>query len=1213
MSINSNNQQINVFNKGMNTDTSDAYLSNEQYRYAENLRFITNTGENSGELRTIEGYEKIEGLIEDGEQIIAVTSIRNLIIFLSNINNVANVHVWNSTLNVHTYPFISENNYQWDNTIKYSLVTRWESDNNIKLYIADGVHEQMSLNITMPTGYYTSIEMLHGTTADSLRPIECSKAVDFGNIRSPKVQYCYYLYTEGSGRSDLSPLSNIMTVDGVYEESSSNWAAFLRIYVNTNKFKKICIFRIEYVQNGSVPNVYIAFDGFLSGNTQLIRDNTNAITYVDKGDRTYSVSFAEFKSLEKFHIKPRIIESKENYLFAANVEDVRHTQDDKFSDVTVTYQIIDEPDSNHKYELNYYGDFASIQGGTNDKSHYGTSLMVGETYRYGFVYYTSDGQKTSVLNITDVPVPEDTQYVDSISGNGVTFKRIGVSFTLSNLPDDCIGYDVVRCERTIDDSNTITQGILGCTFGNSTRHLRYASSFMSLSALQATNTFSNELSSSGIETKSDLTMFASPESSYQMDDVVQALKTYKASLSLNEVQRYYMENAGYGLTDSHSVKSAIPITTGDSFSGEEDVWYYTHTKTNASPANYIYHNNERSVLFYYMIPKGISSDDQYLQSTVQDFNSVYSPTIFDDGQNIQIGNDVAVVNDFEFFNWDAWYFFKSGTLDVGTWPYNHDIDKDNEAYAISSGKQCILLKSGIQKITDTTEISNFPVSVVNITRTNVNPYGGNSDEAKKANAFYSFGNYFQRQSGSTNNISVYDGDVYNCMFVYNSSHTWDSAKYSSVSNTVVYSVPLQTRIDLTRRHGDLYPDLENQSCYYFLQDLAGNHGGLIQDKNAYLYNTAYSLNYTSNSFFAPDVKSIDSSKYDTRVFYSDPKTNGELIDNWTNFKVANFLDVDSRYGEITNLRLFKNNLMFWQKGAVGVLSVNERTMLQDVNDTNIILGNGDVLQRYDYLSTKYGMAPNQMCDAQSDTSLYWWDEYNRDLVQYRTLISRRGDSQVSPLKIEKTVSNLINSQYITERALLYDNKYKEILFSSLAQTYIDKHKTLVYNEIVQQFTSMYDFEFKYSADIEGNLYFFNDQNDAYIWNIKGHELKPLLKYLVNDKNMFVKVYDNVQIGMGEQFTTQHFYSDTEYAEKIDQPLTFKFHTFEQNSQINKNVTNREYDLRFSIPRNAKTTAKYSDNWGERMRGRTMQCELSSESSTDFSIQYIITKYRISWS
>lgn len=94
MSVNQN-QQINVFNKGMNTDTSDAYLSNEQYRYAENLRFITNTGENSGELRLIEGYKEVSGVLEKKEIVVAVTSARNLLIMLTNKDGKARIHVWN--------------------------------------------------------------------------------------------------------------------------------------------------------------------------------------------------------------------------------------------------------------------------------------------------------------------------------------------------------------------------------------------------------------------------------------------------------------------------------------------------------------------------------------------------------------------------------------------------------------------------------------------------------------------------------------------------------------------------------------------------------------------------------------------------------------------------------------------------------------------------------------------------------------------------------------------------------------------------------------------------------------------------------------------------------------------------------------------------------------------------------------------------------------
>jgi len=39
----------------MNTDTSDALLKNDQYRYAENLRLHTSINSNTGELHLVEG------------------------------------------------------------------------------------------------------------------------------------------------------------------------------------------------------------------------------------------------------------------------------------------------------------------------------------------------------------------------------------------------------------------------------------------------------------------------------------------------------------------------------------------------------------------------------------------------------------------------------------------------------------------------------------------------------------------------------------------------------------------------------------------------------------------------------------------------------------------------------------------------------------------------------------------------------------------------------------------------------------------------------------------------------------------------------------------------------------------------------------------------------------------------------------------------------
>ena len=75
-------------------------------------------------------------------------------------------------------------------------------------------------------------------------------------------------------------------------------------------------------------------------------------------------------------------------------------------------------------------------------------------------------------------------------------------------------------------------------------------------------------------------------------------------------------------------------------------------------------------------------------------------------------------------------------------------------------------------------------------------------------------------------------------------------------------------------------------------------------------------------------------------------------------------------------------------------------------------------------------------------------------------------------------------------------------------------------------------------------------------------------------------------------------------------LQFKYNTplKQESSCTGSVVTNREYDFRLDIPRNN------NDAYGGRMRGKTMQCELKSTSnSSDFSLQYIITKYRMSWS
>jgi len=64
-----------------------------------------------------------------------------------------------------------------------------------------------------------------------------------------------------------------------------------------------------------------------------------------------------------------------------------------------------------------------------------------------------------------------------------------------------------------------------------------------------------------------------------------------------------------------------------------------------------------------------------------------------------------------------------------------------------------------------------------------------------------------------------------------------------------------------------------------------------------------------------------------------------------------------------------------------LLTVNEKTIINDVENGDIILANTPgVVNRYDYISTKYGMKKGQHTDVQSDNALYWWDSDNKELL-----------------------------------------------------------------------------------------------------------------------------------------------------------------------------------------------------------------------------------------
>ena len=1378
MDINNDLQQINTFVKGMNTDVSDALMDSSQYRYAENVRLTTNTDENTGEIRLIEGNSVYENISNYGK-IIAMTSIRDLLIIVTklssdngtikkgnyilvdNTKNKSSNTTTNKSFNVTVVYWSGENGKLFSEPIK--LVTRWESDNNVKLYIADG-GPLMVVNVK--SKYLTvGKEKITSVISQPLKAITASIYSNSGHLTGVRFQYCYRLYNMGMSASTISPLSTAITIytsNGGIDTTKTNVDKSIKLVIPSlsSNYKYIQIFRIAYVNLNSDPVVDVIYDG------KIINQ------FIDSGSSVDQIAYEEFKNYVTFVIYPKIIESKGDYLFAANITDGKQNVDSIFEKIDMRaistgdklsssdYNIQFNPENILTYNEQYWhktqeylsqhsgveekggaNDFISwepikkyiyidennrkfksqqdARDGINAVEEQMPSLRPGEIYRYGAVLFDSDNQRSSVKWIADIMVPYDSDVIPKnagISTNNLQiykFALYGIKFNInwsklsSACENKCSSIEIVRCERAHDDRITITQGVAGYTlqlYENDLGSIKKDTRICSPGILSANKIVvgsvtyiddalvtpdANERDLLSISNTEYIT-FSSPEYVYSKQDTQDILNKDISNITIQNnytiacpMEEQYIGREDYDRAAYYRLQTiddrfnySSPYIKGISDSTMNSVRaQLSHTMYNnptaGSPTDTLFWNDPPSWNGARRIDQKIFANN-YTDSDVKVFMS--HPKIYVSSENVY-GNPAKIKNIgwSEVPKYDQLFdetVFKAASAisdaGGGIWYLNWSIplinkynnisseafnkkDVDDKQlysgiYPIGSSGECMIINqnkigqfcsmSKYSDITNNAESNwdNYTSSVfvkfpvLSLRSSNRTPYGGR--QSVDYSIYQSFGNSIQKND--TTAKELYDGDCYPGIFIYNASHAWNEANCpGGIAQCNVYSVPLYSDIDLYATFGDLFPRI-NSNYKYFLQDTAGSiTSNYTQSKDAYMYNSAYSGQSSAITYSAIAYTELDNSLYDTRVFHSNVKNNNEHIDNWLSFQELDFIDVDSRFGQITNMRLFKDKLMFWQEHAAGILSVNERTVLNDIDNNNIIVGTGDTLQRFDYISTIYGMKKNQYdAEIQSNYTQYWWDGYNKEILAYT------GGMELIPLTKVKNLTNYVNKRQESNHPMLaYDAKYDEVF----AQVVTDNvaNNTIVYNEQIQAFSSIYTFAPLYKAIIGNDLYI-ADYDHIYIQNKQDLEsyaklfnkpIFPKIRIVVNKNNIYTKTFDNIVFGgrmyqgsvktianwqmekvPGEYITKEHLNSPMHH-------LTFTFETpLKQKSQTrgDKAISVNEYDYRLAVPRNGQSDSYIE--YGNRMRGKTMQCEISSDyNSTDFSLQYIITKFRMSWS
>lgn len=347
------NEQTNTFSGGMNTDAADHVLGNDQYRDALNLRYVNNKESATGSLKVIDGFKSIYKT-ELGEDIIETAQVGQYGIFFTEDQMEDVEEGKNRKIRVYRFPIeketISRNDIKmifgpcsdWniyedkDKKVRnrLSIVGRKEGEDNIKLYIADGIHQILIMDVLNDDAIPTSINNISTNSYESLLPTKISD-ITYGSLKAGKNQYAFQLYSRYKQQTSMSPLSRLINVvnivdnfsefNGAKEGDYTNMGIKLKIQIpKDSNYDLIKIYRVYYQQNSETPDIDLIFDGNFKSVTE--KDEKKYFYYLDSASNSINkISINDFNSKFGLYMIPRIIESKDDYLFAAQIKEYRDT------------------------------------------------------------------------------------------------------------------------------------------------------------------------------------------------------------------------------------------------------------------------------------------------------------------------------------------------------------------------------------------------------------------------------------------------------------------------------------------------------------------------------------------------------------------------------------------------------------------------------------------------------------------------------------------------------------------------------------------------------------------------------------------------------------------------------------------------------------------------------------------------------------------------
>lgn len=1136
-------------------------------------------------------------------------------------------------------------------------VAVYESASIQKIYWCDGYNNVRYANTA---AYLTTDETVYTGTNYYFEPdlfeflpevtYSARPTLDYlmpGSITAGMVQYSFQYYNNHGAETALSPLSNIIhiTTDNDYTANSFDYAGegdlnkttgksvrMLFTLANASKFSHIRIFRLHYTTVNSLPTI-------TNIGEIAISDSLTNVTFTDNGGvglGTLTIDQFNLGETELFSAKDIAIKS--NRLFAANIVkedftitgwdaravrfDVAPTPQAKVTDSTLGDVTIDAPSSDTpaEWDTANWDDYVATHDGINPFNDPANDAVTANHYKYQKNGTTLGAEGP---NLT-IGFALDTMVIDNASSAN-TFS-CGLESTTDNKSFTSFASPYLSGRRSWQRDEVYR---LFLVFFNAHG---VASNPQWVCDLRMPS-----LHDSGYHVLGSLSGSVTSTTALYPTITLKSLPTGAVSAQLLRVERGGEDRSiltqAYAIPVKSVSAAARPVIMSDTMSNTGGMVKLVSPEIN--------------------ITKSISKGSSDYMEYVSNYASYYTTT-----EGTWHRYTRFAVNNLQAFSANC-----KSTIDNTLYV----VPRSNTDTFTFNGVTCANYNSATSAYGSSglfvhhTNGSWVPGSsatsynIVNYKRdVHQSQYGGQTFESRESNVAIAASDIM---TATATSYTAWNGDTFIDFFEVN-NELFDLTKAQAGSYSETIYVPLESSINCALRHDKSASREVSIANSYLMQEVAGkwtSADGLTysQETSLYQYNTVYSQESNANFYVSvPSTVSTDV-EFDCMVRSSKTKIAGESQDSWTLFPVNDFIEVDTAYGPVEAIDNINDKMLFWQDNAFGVLSINERSLVQDQGGSQIVLGTGGILDRYDYISNSIGMT-NKLHKVVSQTGVYWLSTKDRSIYKFAQSLDNVSKSRLVQSWLEDILTP-VNIGYMTLRGA-YDKKYNEVLFSFYNSNTVSG-ETLVFSESMDVFTGYYDFYtslfIPYSDNFLSTFHVYNTDflfyhnsrlkdrccfrsvipaiGDLETLNPTPGYVDSSVKVLFNDEYNYTKVYDNLSFvshaysnGVelyNNTFSSVRCYNNYQNSDFCNLELgntattgniSLQRDEREWTSIVPRNAINKLYTTSPDVFNPANLTK--SRVFKERIRDKYMIADFVYDNTGNrrFVVPYVAAKYRISY-